>query len=219
MKTRFKYGKNKPGSSNLSEALVSVSLLMVFILVIITGILSYQRLNYITDTVKRGIRPDRKLILVKEINNNLSEAENSVKSFSLTRSEDYIVRFYELTENTGQKFDELRTLVPADDEMAPYMDTLNTLVGDKFTILDRLLSVLDEFRVQQAMQQVEQSIREQELISFPEESAPTSEIMTDTVKTEETGKKGNFFSRLFKRKNKKTAEADEPAATASAAVL
>lgn len=89
--TQYKQVKNRPGRGNIFEVLVSVSLLMVFVMVIITGILSHQRLNHIIDTVKSGIRPDRKLILVKEINNNLSEAENSVKSFSLTPSGDYMV--------------------------------------------------------------------------------------------------------------------------------
>ena len=111
MKSRFK-GKNfGQGRGYLFESLVTVSLIMIFILVIITGFLSHQRLNLIIESVKSGIRPDRKLILVKEINNNITEAENSVKSFSLTRSSEHLVRFYELTEHTGRQFEELEGIL------------------------------------------------------------------------------------------------------------
>jgi signal transduction histidine kinase/DNA-binding response OmpR family regulator len=206
MKNGLKNKKVRQGKISFLEVLVSVLLLIVFVLVVITGVLSHQRLNYIIDTVKTAIRPDRKLILVKEINNNLTEAENSVKSFSLTRSSDYLVRFYELTENTGLKFDELYELVSPRDPLNPYIDTLNTLVGEKFTILDRLLSIQDEFRVQQAMQQVVKSIREHELANtgtLPESSPViTDSVDFDTIISEVPAKKENFFARLFRKKNK-----------------
>jgi signal transduction histidine kinase/ActR/RegA family two-component response regulator len=203
MNNQLNSQKSRQGKSNTYEILVSVSLLTVFILVVITGLLSHQRLNYIIETVKSGIRPDRKLILVKEINNNLTEAENSVKSFSLTRSGDYLVRFYELTENTGQKFEELDELVLSKDPLVPYFDTLNQLVGEKFIILDRLLSIQDEFRVQQAMQQVVKSIEEQELSDTSGRTIQVShQVSDDASKSEVPVKKENIFSRVFKRKNK-----------------
>lgn len=208
MKIRKKRDRFNPGKSNLFESLVAAFLLVLFSLVIIAGILSYNRLNQITQIVKSSVRPDRVLILVKEINYNLSEAENCVKSFSLTRSEDYIVRFYELTENTGEKFDELENLVNERRKLVPYIDTLNQLVGDKFTILDRLLSVLDEYRVQQAMQQVVESIKEEELAQIAAGKEAESAVI-DTSSASKSGKKDNFFSRLFKKKNKKNEEAQD----------
>ncbi|MCU0370349.1 MAG: response regulator [Bacteroidales bacterium] len=200
----------RQGKNYLFEILVSVSLIIIFILVVITGLLSHHRLNLIIDKVKSGIHPDRKLILVKEIHNNITEAENNVKSFSLTRNSDYLVRFYELTENTGRKFEELDKLTASNDPIAPYLDTLNQLVGEKFTILDRLLSILDEFRVQQAMQQVVHSIREEQAadsIKATTRGPVTPQAVSDTVKPEEPVKKGNFFNRLFKKKSKPANEA------------
>jgi signal transduction histidine kinase/HPt (histidine-containing phosphotransfer) domain-containing protein len=203
--------KKSPGENNTSEILVSASLFLVFLLVIITGVLSYQRLNRIADTVKSGIRPDRKLLLVKEIYNDLSEAENSVKSYSLTRNEDDMVRFYEITQTTGAKVDELKNLMPEGVKRNADFDTLDDLVEKKFDILDKLLDIQDEFRVQQAMQQVMKSIKKQE-------GPPPVEVSTDTIVYKDTIvqkdtsgvlkpiEKENFFSRLFKRKNKKQEE-------------
>ena len=44
--------------------------------------------------------------------------------------------------------------------MAVSIDSLSGLVEQKFAILDKLLMIQDEFRVQQAMDRVMQSIRE-----------------------------------------------------------
>jgi len=218
MKRKLNIGDYRQRKKYLFESLVSVSLLIIFILVVITGILSHHRLNLIIDKVKSGADPNRKLILVKEINNNITEAENNVKSFSLTRNSEYLVRFYELTENTGRKFEELDEFISANDPMTPYLDTLNQLVGEKFTILDRLLTVLDEFRVQQAMQQVVQSIREEQvadsmktIASAPAQEPVTPPAVIESMKSGKPEKKDNFFNRLFKKKNKPGEEAaDSP---------
>jgi CHASE3 domain sensor protein len=162
MKTRVNVLKKMIRVSHFYEILLSVTLLLVFILVIVTGVLSYLRLDQIINTVNKGSRPDRKLLLVKEIYNDLSEAENSVKSYSLTRNEDYMKRFYQLTDITGDRFDDLKKLVSQGDTLAVFIDTLDGLVEQKFMILDRLLVIQDEFGVQQAMNDLMQSIRSQE---------------------------------------------------------
>ncbi len=219
MKKSPNTGENSRGDNYLSETLVSVSLFLVFLLVVITGILSYQKLNHIADTVKNGIRPDRKLILVKEIYNDLSEAENSVKSYSLTRNGDDMVRFYEITETTGDKVDELKNLVPAGRNRNAYFDELDSLVEKKFNILDRLLVIQDEFRVQQAMLQVMESIKKPEKpldsskieVAGADTSMPATDLSTinpDTTKAGTPGEKENFFRRLFGRKNKKQEKTD-----------
>ncbi|MBW6460728.1 MAG: response regulator [Bacteroidales bacterium] len=196
-----KHKGNSSGKPGLFEWLVAASLIIVLILVIVTGIYTYSRLNGIIDTVKSGIRPDRKLILVKEIMNDLSEAENHVKSYSLTNEESYMVSFYEITSLTGEKVEELRELWPGDVFLAQYIDTLDLLVDEKFTILDQLLVIQDEFRVQRAMQQVMQKI------SVQEKSPPEVIIPDTTAMKDETRIKESFFKRLF-RSNKKRQEAD-----------
>ncbi|MFO7614047.1 MAG: ATP-binding protein, partial [Bacteroidales bacterium] len=201
MRRSKKHISKLSGKFSLFEWLVAASLINILILVIVTGIFFYSRLDGIIDTVKSGIRPDRKLILVKEIMNDLSEAENHVKSYSLTHEESYMVSFYEITSLTGEKIEALRELRPGDIFLAQYIDTLDLLVDEKFTILDQLLVIQDEFRVQRAMHQVMQKI------SAQEKSSPEIIIPDTTAKKDETPKKENFFKRLF-RSNKKRQETD-----------
>lgn len=206
MKTKIIMPEKSTRESHLYEFIVSVALLLVFILVIITGIMSFIRLDHIINTINKGNRPDRKLLLVKEISGNLSEAESSVKSYSLTKSDNYLSRFYELTDITGNRFDELKQLVSPGDTMAVFIDTLSGLVEQKFAILDSLLLIQDEFRVQMAMDRVMQSIREQENDTVQPVKIDTLivpvAVKKDSVQPQ-TVKKENFFTRLFKKKDRK----------------
>lgn len=206
MKTKINMPEKSTGESHLYEFIVSVALLLVFVLVIITGVMSFIRLDHIINIINKGNRPDRKLLLVKEISGNLSEAESSVKSYSLTKSDNYLSRFYELTDITGNRFDELKQLVSPGDTMAVFIDTLSGLVEQKFAILDSLLLIQDEFRVQMAMDRVMQSIREQENDTVQPVKIDTLivpvAVKKDSVQPQ-TVKKENFFTRLFKKKDRK----------------
>jgi signal transduction histidine kinase/DNA-binding NarL/FixJ family response regulator/HPt (histidine-containing phosphotransfer) domain-containing protein len=206
MESQFNMPEKSTRESHLYELIVSVTLLLVFILVIITGVMSFIRLDHIINTINKGNRPDRKLLLVKEISGNLSEAESSVKSYSLTKSDNYLSRFYELTNITGNRFDELKKLVTPGDTMAVFIDTLSGLVEQKFAILDKLLEIQDEFRVQQAMDRVMQSINEQEKDTVRPVKIDTLIVPVmpkkDTIPSQPP-KKENFFTRLFKKKERK----------------
>lgn len=191
------HGK-EPKKHYALEVIVAISLFLVFLLVIGTGVLSYIRLDQIIHTVNRGIRPDQKLILVKEIYNDLSEAESSVKSYSLTRNKEDMDRFYTLIGATGDRFEKLKSMCSRSDPMFPYILTLDSIIIRKFMNLDRLLVIQDEFRVQQAMDQVMERIREEKGPELP----PVSDtvVVSKTEVVGDTAKRGSFFSRIFRRK-------------------
>ncbi|MDT8393038.1 MAG: ATP-binding protein [Bacteroidales bacterium] len=180
------------------EQVLSVILLLVFVLVTVTSILSFIRLNNIILSVKKGVRPEQNLILAKEIFFYLSEAENSVKSYSLTKNNKDMVRFYELTDVTGNSMDELKGLSEGDDSFAPLIDSLELLVSSKFDILDQLLVLQDEYLVNQAMHEVMRNIRQQEKT----QELPEKVLVADTLEEPPPVRKDNFFSRLFRKKDK-----------------
>jgi signal transduction histidine kinase/CheY-like chemotaxis protein/HPt (histidine-containing phosphotransfer) domain-containing protein len=198
---KAKHSGKEPKKHYALEVIVSITLFLVFLLVIATGVLSYIRLDQIIQTVNKTIRPDQKLILVKEIYNDLSEAENSVKSYSLTRNKEDMDRFYTLIEATGDRFEKLKSMCSRSDPMFPYILTLDSVVIRKFMNLDRLLAIQDEFRVQQAMDQVMDRIREEKMPVLP----PVSDtvVVSDTAVIGDTVKRGSFFSRIFRRKEER----------------
>ncbi|MCX6234435.1 MAG: response regulator [Bacteroidetes bacterium] len=132
---------------------------------------------------------------MKDIFNDLTEAENSVKSYTLMKNAEDMSRFYSITEVTGSKFDELKQLCVPGDTMASLIDTLDGLVEEKFEILDMLLLMQDESNVEQAMKGVMQSLKEKE--------PPAGTAAVDTSDQLVKKKEGNFFTRLFSRKDRK----------------
>ena len=185
------------------DRIVAGILLLVFVLVIVTGVVTYIRLNRIVETVSKGIRPDEKLLLVKDIFNNLSDAENSVKSYSLTRNETYLSHFFQMVQETEGDFERLMDLTREGDIMQPYIDSLDVLVEKKFEILDDMLVIQDEYRVQQALNKVVERIRETQAADTVMAVADTGIAIPDTVAVAEKERRG-FFARLFSKKEKDT---------------
>lgn len=181
------------------DRLLSVIFAVVFALAIITGVLSFIRLNNIIYNIKSGIRPDKGLLLAKEISKHLTEAENSVKSYSLTRNENDMVKFYQVMGQTGDNLEELQSISTNDDYMLGMIDSLGVLVSLKFDILDQLLTLQDEFLVREVMLEVMQNIQQQE----NEVRSRTEMQPADTALEEKPARKDNFFRRLFSKKNRK----------------
>lgn len=142
----------KSYESNWFERIVSVSLLLVFVLVIVTGILSFVMLNGIITTIDDTIRPNRSISMIKDIYNDLMQAENHVKVYNLTNNREDLDRYNSLIGSTGEKIKELKVMVGAEEVFAPYADTLEVLVEKKFDGLDMLLIIKDAYPVKDAIQ-------------------------------------------------------------------
>lgn len=162
-------------------------MVLVFILVIITGIISFILLNRTLENISSNIKPDRRLILTKTISNELKEADNNVKSFSLTQNDEYLKGFYQSAQNTDRHLNALKNSIHEDDSLQVYLDSLGNLVETKYLLLDSLLEIQDEYRVQQALDNLVSTIHEDSLQFWEEE-------------------KEGFFRRLFKGKKRKAEE-------------
>ncbi len=137
------------GEKDRFERIVTIALILVFILVIVTGILSFVRLNNIIYAVNNAIQPDRPLMLAKEIYNDLGRADNIVKSYILTRNEQEMDRYTILIGDTENKTEELIRLLRNDDSLAPAADTVKVIVEEKFNILDMLVIISEEYLVEE----------------------------------------------------------------------
>lgn len=123
------------------ENLFTVTLVLAFILVTVTGILSFVRLNRIIYVVDEAIHPNHDLDRVDQIYDDLLRADNYVKSYNLTRNADDLKHFNDLADIAGGKMEALRAIVKNDPQLAPFSDTLKTLVKDKIYNLNILIGI------------------------------------------------------------------------------
>lgn len=133
--------RNRSFENNGFERIVTISLLLAFVLVLVTGILSFVKLNGIISTIDDTIRPNRSINLIKDIYNDLMEAENHVKAYNLTSAPGHLDSYNELINTTTDKVKELKELVKTEKVFAPYADTLEVLTEKKFNGLDMLVII------------------------------------------------------------------------------
>jgi signal transduction histidine kinase/CheY-like chemotaxis protein/CHASE3 domain sensor protein/HPt (histidine-containing phosphotransfer) domain-containing protein len=143
------------------ELKITGILLVILGLVAITGLYAYRQFTDILADIRENIKPDHRLITAEALINSLNDAELSVKSFSLTRDTAYLSQFYEAAQNTDQKLSELRDLGNSSGIMAHDLDTLEYLVNEKIAVLNELLFLQDQYRVQAVLNQVVDKINEE----------------------------------------------------------
>jgi signal transduction histidine kinase/CheY-like chemotaxis protein/HPt (histidine-containing phosphotransfer) domain-containing protein len=131
---------------------VLIGILIIIGIVGANGILAYRSLSGILNSINRAEQPDAKLILLKEIAYDLSEAEGNVKSFIVSRDSAYFSPIYAMETSINKKLDSLykindkikskKGLVNNNDK--EIVDNILNLVKDKFYILNELMILKDD---------------------------------------------------------------------------
>jgi len=179
------------------ENRVWVILTVVLFVVTLSGIFVYKSLSNIVNEITEEARPDESVILMKEMIYDISDAENSVKSYGLTNDATYLENFNNKNQSIQEKLLRLRLLTEMKQETKNNVDTLDTLLQKKFMILENLLIVQSEYRVNDALDKVISKI---ETTNNKNDNEPIVNKESEPVSDKEVEDK--FFKKLInKRKN------------------
>jgi len=189
------YRKFFPVESNLFQLLVSIMLLLAFILVMITVILTFVRLNRIIGTVNSTIRYDQKLAKVKDVYKDILEAESRMKAFAVSGKEKDFARFSELTVLIPGKMIELKNQVIETDSLKLTIDTFDILVEEKLNNLEMMLILQDNSQLFFAMDEV------LEKISTGNVPADTVRTVPDTAKLTDSSEEEVINSLMSRRRD------------------
>src|SRR5690606_26541552 len=126
-------------------------MMVIMVLVSITGVYAYKRFSQIVTGISKEARIDMRLITAKSIMNDVTEAENSVKSYSLVKDTVYLNQFYQAAERTDLKLSKFRKFSEQETQDLYEVDSLENMVANKFRILNELLVIQDKFRVQKVL--------------------------------------------------------------------
>lgn len=164
---------------------------VILLLIGTLGFVAYYKFSNVVGEVSEATKTDRSIALAKEILSDLTIAENKVKSYTLTRDEAYVHQFDSIAVNVEEKIVLLYSGVKNSVATSDDMDTLIDKVHHKFDILSSLLTLQNEFRVQEAFGKIEEKLDQKEATS-------------DTnLKNEKTRFK------LFKRKEQKASTEED----------
>lgn len=172
------------------ELKITLLILIIVAAIIATGYLSYKNLSQIVQSVHREARPDYKLIKIKEITSDLSDVDNSVQLYSLTREPKYLKPYNRIISTVDKRIDELLSLQGNDTSQISNIHAIRDLIGEKLVVWDQIL-------------RLHSKPREKEV--FEEFYSVIEKKTTDSV----TPKKNNILKRFFKRKKEATLGKEE----------
>lgn len=171
-------------------------LLLLLGLVVYIGSYSYNRFSNIVAEVGEASEADNRLIKTKNLLSRISLAENSVKTYGLTKDSLYLDIYYNAVKSSDRIMNTLYQLETDSKKINKLnLQLLDSLIEKKFSILQDYLNLQDDYRVDIALNKVVNNIESK--ILEGEKNA--------VAVTEEKPEKRGFFNRLFgKKSNKKT---------------
>ncbi|MBA3704590.1 MAG: response regulator [Bacteroidetes bacterium] len=179
--------------------ITSIVLAMLIILTAI-GVFTYFRLTSIVDTVSNATQPDARLVNLKHIQAELSDAESSIKSYVLTRNNDYLTPFYNSLSSIDERIEFLRRLCRDDANERILIDSVNTLVVKKYEILNELLTLNDDALVTSELKKISQKIAEAE--QKQEKRLDSLRKHASSAEMETVPQKSSIFQKIFGKKEK-----------------
>lgn len=192
------------------EKKVLVILLAVLFAVISISFFVNNSLQSIVDKVSEDSQLDENVVLLKGMMVDISDAENSVKSYGLTKDGNYLDEYNLQINEVNKKILELGELVEPGTELDKDLPKIDSLVNAKFVILDELLLVQSQRSADLILNKVLEKVGSVNNGSTSE----TTTNSTESTAVDETEEKEKFFTRLFgNRKKKKEKEEAEMAST------
>lgn len=123
------------------ELKITLLILVIVASIIATGYLSYKNLSQIVDSIHNEARPDYKLITIKEITSDLSDADNNVRLYSLTQESKYRESYHKIISKVNTNIDELLTLRGNDSSLLTHIHAIKALTAKRLVVWNQLLEL------------------------------------------------------------------------------
>ena len=135
----------------------------------VIGFVGQDTLTQLIVSIKKESQPNPKLISLKEILSDLSDAENSVRTYTITRESENLTPFYESISTIDNKINGLYELVK-NKEQLKLVDSMQMLIEKKYSILKQLIDIKKDQDAEEVFERVLENIarlREKDSIPQP----------------------------------------------------
>lgn len=173
------------------EFKIAVFIAVAVIIIFTIGFMAYSSFRNIVNGVTESIHRDGKVLVLKDVLAEITEAENQVKSFTFTNDTKYLEAYKQSNIATEKKLAELKKLSEKDSSRN-IVDSLSLLVHIKYNVLKDLIELRDTGRVTNLLSHLSEKISPGKPLAI--------EKHTD---------KADLFSRLLSRLQKKTKTSNE----------
>lgn len=192
----------KKGWGNLLfERILFVIIGLLLIFVCTTGYWVYDRLAQVSESpLPTNLKENRRFI-VRDLNSNILKADNLTYSYLYQNNPDALLDFEILESQTNRKIEFLKSYKTEDSTYQKQIRELSTLVKDRFSNLDTLMSIKNENRVDETMSIVENEVQNaSEMAKIKMEIRDRiNELQTPQVQPQDEEAKKKWFQRKKKK--------------------
>lgn len=147
-------------SQSLFERILFITIALLLILVIWTGLTVYFRLNRVSETQLPTDFLENRRYLTRELNNNILKSDNLSYAYLYQEDGEALLNFEILESKTERKIGLLKTYKKTDTAYQHQIEKLNKLVRARFANLDTLMGIKNENRVDETMQIVANEVEQ-----------------------------------------------------------
>lgn len=170
--------------SGFELRIVILSIIIVLV-VVASGFLSYRSLSNIVESVHRAASPDQQLVLIKEMAVDLSEVEDIVRLYVLSGNEESLKPYRQLTNAVHDRLGQLCSADTVSTINSILLDSIQSLSLRKLDIWEQVLSLsLSKNNLETSLSDIYASFEKQTL---------------DTIHLEQ--KRRGFFKSIFGKKD------------------
>ncbi|MBK8883884.1 MAG: CHASE3 domain-containing protein [Bacteroidales bacterium] len=138
---------------------IKVGLLMVMAVIILsaTGYLSYRNISSIVSSIHVDVKPDTRLVSIREISMELEKAENSIRLYTITSDSMDLRPYFKVIWHINEKIQKLRSACANDSLLLLQTDTIGRLIRQNIVIWAELLNLTNSDNMSQDLKHLSDS--------------------------------------------------------------
>jgi len=156
---------------------VVLGYIFVFLAIIASVFIAYKSYNKLLDSVISLSKPDAEIARMNRVLTNLSEAENKIRIYSLTKKERYLAHYAENILEIQADLDSLRSFSPDSSKSILLIDSMSFLLEERAEKLEEFV------RIKRARERENLAQIAMQELSVASDSAKTKIKTTTTTKT------------------------------------
>ena len=133
-------------------------MILAVILLSATGYLSYRNLSSIVSSIQVDVKPELRLVSIREISMDLEKAQNSIRLYTNTKNTQNLKTYYTIISNIDGKVSRLRSECLNDTVLLEQTDTISKLIEENIFIWNKLLYLHNNHSVVDYLKQLSERL-------------------------------------------------------------
>ncbi|TKG96353.1 response regulator [Puteibacter caeruleilacunae] len=176
--------------------------ILVFAAILVSGYVAYKSYNKLLNSVYSLSNPDDEIIRMNTVLTNLSEAENNIRIYSLTRQQNHLNKYVKRVKDIENSLNSLKALHDTEPSYVTLIDSMTLLLDQRSTKLQAFVRLKKKKeRDNPTRKAIEELNRAADSIIFDVKTSESIQTYLDTIETlvPTVKKKKGLFGWLSKK--------------------